>query len=153
MNSSNVIYKTKTATQEEIYSHLSDCNYNFIPPLDERVNIQEYSKKIVEKSVTFEAWANTILVGFVAAYFNDIENHSGYITNVSITKSYMGLGIASKLLNLCIGYAREKNFNELKLEVNKDNAPAINFYKRLNFSAIESKSDNILMKFKINYER
>ncbi len=153
MNISNLKYKTKTATEEEIYSHLKECNNNFSPPLDEKVNIHEYSKKLFEKSVTFEAWIDQILTGLVAAYFNDIEYHSGYITSVSLTKDYMDKGIASELLNMCINYAKQYNFKEIKLEVSKDNSQAIHLYKNYNFIAFENKDDCMLMKLELsNYD-
>jgi ribosomal protein S18 acetylase RimI-like enzyme len=146
MNISQIKYKTKTATVKEIYSHLKECNYNSYPHLDERVNVKEYSIKLFDKSVTFEAWVDNILVGLVATYFNDMENRSGYITNVSITKNYMGLGIASELMNMCIRYASQYNFKEIELEVYKDNNPAILLYKKYGFMDCKNRGDFVLMK-------
>lgn len=150
MNISKIKYKTKTATEEEIYSHLKECNDNFCPQLDERVNIEEYSKKLFDRSVTFEAWVDNILIGLAAAYFNDAENHSGYITNVSITKDYMESGIASELMNMCIRYAKQYKVKEIKLEVFKDNSPAIHLYKRFGFMNFTNKDDFMLMKLGVS---
>ena len=61
----NIDYNTKTALVEDIYFHLKECNYNFIPPLDEKVNIMNYSKKIYEKAITFEAWNEKILIALI----------------------------------------------------------------------------------------
>ena len=106
----NLDYTIKTATEEQIFSHLHGCNDSFITPLNERVELHEYSKKIFDKSMTFEAWENKFLVGLVSAYFNDNENSFGYITNVSTTKKFTGKGIASILLKNCIEYAKQHNF-------------------------------------------
>ena len=153
MNISKIKYKTKTATEEEIYSHLKECNDNFCPQLDERVNIEEYSKKLFDNSVTFEAWVDNILIGLVAAYFNDAENHSGYITNVSITKDYKESGIASELMNMCIRYAKQCKVKEIKLEVHKDNSPAIHLYNKFGFVDCKNKDDFMLMKLGVsNYD-
>ena len=126
------------------------CNENFIPHLEKKVNIHEYSRKIVEKAVTFEAWADGILAGLVAAYFNDPENRIGYITNVSRMKRYAGLGIVSVLMNLCIRYAKQRNFKEIRLEVHMDNVAAVNLYRESGFVDYESKNDSLFMKLELS---
>ena len=142
----NIQYKIKTAVEEDILAHLIECNANFRPPLDEKVNIEEYSKKLFKKSLTFEAWTNQILIGLVAVYFNDLKNYSGYITNVSVIRKYIGQGIASKLLKMSIEYAKTNHFREISLEVSKESKNAIHLYKRFGFSDFKSKDDLILMK-------
>lgn len=150
MNISKLQYKTKTATEEEICSHLRECSIHFRPPLEERVNIEEYSRKLFDKSVTFEAWADGILAGLAAAYFNDPENRFGYITNLSRMKRFAGLGIASGLMDLCIRYARQRNFKEIRLEVHKDNGAAVSLYRKSGFVDYESKNDFLFMKLELS---
>jgi len=145
MNFFKIDYKIKKATEAELSFHLKKCNDNFYPKLDERVNLKEYSKKLFEKSVTFEAWEGPVLIGLVAAYLNDVENHLGYITNVSVLTDYLRTGIAAELMNICVGYAKEQNIKEIKLEVHKDNAPAIKLYKRFKFDEVGKNDDFILM--------
>jgi ribosomal protein S18 acetylase RimI-like enzyme len=141
-------YKIKTATEENICLHLQECNSNFVPPLSERLDIDEYSKKIFDKSITFEAWENDVLAGLIATYF-DYNNLSAFVTNVSVMKGFMGLGLASELLNMCIDYASKQNILEIKLEVNNKNDQAINLYKKFNFIPDEFKTDILIMKFYI----
>jgi ribosomal protein S18 acetylase RimI-like enzyme len=142
----NILYKIKTASEQEIYSHLVKCNNSFIPPLSEKVRINEYAKKIFEKAVVFEAWANNVLVGCIAAYFNDEINHLGYITNVSVINEYIGFGIATKLLNMCIEYAKQNSISEISLEVNKNSRSAIHLYTKFSFRNINCKENNMIMK-------
>ena len=94
MEAPEILYKIKTATVEDIVLHLTACNKYFKPALDKKLDIQEYSEKIFRESVTFEAWADRVLVGLIASYFNDSENRSGFITSVSVEKKYKGKGIA-----------------------------------------------------------
>jgi ribosomal protein S18 acetylase RimI-like enzyme len=143
MEKSGIIYKIKTATVKEILAHLKECNNNFSPPLAERVNVDAYSRKLYEKSVTFEAWEGRCLAGLLAAYFNDSTDCSVFITNVSVLKDFMGLGIASELLRECIEYAIKENFREIKLEVNKENSYAIGLYRKFDF-IIDGISDSFL---------
>ena len=147
MKTADISYKIKTAKANHISLHLTECSDSFVPPLAERVNINEYAKKIFEKSVTFEAWSDQLLVGFIAAYFN--ADGSAFITNVSILNQFVGYGIASNLLNMCIEHARKKNFREITLEVHENNSIAISLYKKFSFAIYETKDNELLMKRQI----
>lgn len=137
-------YKINTANNQEIFLHLQLCNNEFIPRLNTIVDLFEYSNKIHQYAITFEAWNKKRLVGLVALYFNNNEN-LGYITNVSVCKYYMGKGIASKLLEMCINYAKSNKFNYIELEVNHENIPALNFYIKNNFRQKESTKASYIM--------
>ena len=145
MSISNAIFRTNTASKEEIFLHLEECKNNFIPPLDQTVDLSEYAKKIADRSITFEAWINNTLAGLVAAYFNDAENHSGYITNVSVLGNCKGKGIGYELMRRCIEFAIQNCFNQIKLEVAENNDNAIQLYKKLNFVIFEKKDKKIGM--------
>lgn len=146
MNLFNIKYQIKTANENEISAHLKECNNNFSPPLNKRVDVKEYSKKISEKAITFEAWHKKKLIGLVAAYFNDFKNQTGFITNVSVIKNYFGIGVATKLMKMCMTYAKQNNFKKITLEVEKYNNAAINLYQKFSFVYFRKKDDYILMK-------
>ncbi len=146
MNTETIIYKIKTATGKDVCGHLEKCKEAFTPALDKKVNIAEYSKKIVENSITFEAWANKELAGMIAAYFNDKKNYTGFITNVSLISEYAGKGIASRLLENCIRFAKDKGFKEIVLEVNAASLPAIKLYTKNHFKEISSQGDTKTMR-------
>ncbi|MEI6696951.1 MAG: GNAT family N-acetyltransferase [Bacteroidota bacterium] len=150
MIQNSIIYNIKTASAKEIYSHLLKCNDSFIPPLSETINIEEYSNKLFEKSILFEAWDNNILVGCIAAYFNDTFTHNGFITNVSVINEYAGNGIATALLKMCIEYAKNNNIHMILLEVNRNNSSAIFLYEKFGFLCINTKVDILTMNLKIN---
>ena len=141
----NNFYKINSANNQEIFLHLQLCNNEFIPKLNTRVDIVEYSNKIHQNSIKFEAWNKKRLIGLIALYFNNDE-FSGYITNVSVCKDYMGKGIASKLLEMCVNYAKFNKYNYIELEVNHENIPAINFYIKNYFSQKERTKDSYIMK-------
>jgi len=141
-----VKYKIKTATPRDIYCHIKECDNYFTPPLSARLSLQDYARKIFENSVTFEAWSGDILVGLVAAYFNDSDNITGYITNVSILNNYMRQGIAGELMKECIEYAIKNKFNEIKLEVSTANASAIDLYRKFGFVNFGIKDNFLQMK-------
>lgn len=142
-------YAQGTASEEDIFFHLHKCNKDFIPPLDNKVNIKEYAAKIFEKAITFEAWDNNIMVGLVAAYFNDLENKTGYITSVSIIRTYRGIGIAHNLLNNCITHAGLNNFKSICLEVSALNNQAVLIYKKIGFQVQEENDSLLIMRYEI----
>lgn len=142
----NIIYKIGIAKESEIRLHLEQCSNNFIPALENRVNLVDYSIKISRNAVTFEAWSDEELVGLIAAYFNDMEMKSGFITSVSVLKEYLKNGIASKLLRKCIEYANQLKFKEINLEVFENNEPAINLYKSFGFLITENSNNNFRMR-------
>jgi len=129
-------YTLRTATVSDIIIHLNRCRDNVIPVLEKITNIEVYSKKLAEYSVTFEAWYNKDLIGLVAAYFNDPKNKLGFITNVSVIKEYYRKGIASKLLNDCIVYGQQNYFQEIRLDVSVSNEQAISLYRKFNFEEV-----------------
>lgn len=141
----NIVYKKNTASEEELYQHLIKCNNDFVPPLSGTVDIKKYSRKIFDKAIRFEAWSDNILVGCLAGYFNDKTNHLAFITNVSVIKEYWGQGIASKLLMTCIEYTRDNQFDQISLEVNRQNSSAFHLYEKFNFTHRNTKDDTIIM--------
>jgi ribosomal protein S18 acetylase RimI-like enzyme len=147
---SRLIYKINSATVDEILAHLIDCEGNFTPPLNQKVEISLYANKIFNKSVTFEAWSNGTLVGLVASYFNSSEGQHAFITNVSVIKEYGKKGIASELMSRCIKYATKHNFKRITLEVFNENKELINFYKKFSFEEFEKKGDYLVMRLETN---
>jgi ribosomal protein S18 acetylase RimI-like enzyme len=142
-------YKVKTASKEQMYSHLKECDGTFTPPLSLRVDLLAYSRKIFEKSISFEAWQDNVLVGMINAYLNNASDQTGFITNVSIRKEYMGKGVTSILLQMCLEHARNLSFNRIKLEVSRENSAAIRLYSRAGFTLIGESGANLLMEHKI----
>ena len=146
LNPTEFKYKIKTASEEEIFSHLLSCDEKFVSQLKERTELAKYSKKIFDKAVTFEAWCGNILVGLIAAYFNDTECNSGYISNVSVISDYLKKGIAAELMKLSLKYALENKYKEILLEVNESNHPAINLYRKFGFEIVNNLNSYATMK-------
>lgn len=142
-----VTYKIATASAEEIAKHLNACDFE--PPLENRVDVIEYAKKLFEKSITFEGWVGDKLVGLVASYFN--ENDVGFISNVSTLDEFKGNRIASQLMGMCIQYAERMNFKALTLEVSLTNHGAIKLYTKFNFYNVGVRDELIIMRLEIDY--
>lgn len=143
-----ITYKFNFAKNDDIFNHLKICNASFIPPLSQKVDIENYSQKIYDNADTFEAWGENKLIGLVATYCNNI-NKSAFITSVSVIKTYTNRGVGSKLLEDCIKYVEGKGFREITLEVNIQSKKARSLYKKLNFQEVEFDNKIIIMRYQI----
>jgi ribosomal protein S18 acetylase RimI-like enzyme len=147
MHNHTIIYRIKSASENDIRLHLEACNSQFIPPLDTQVDLVQYAKKLFRKAVTFEA-----LAGLVAAYFTDKTDKNAFITNVSLLKEYRNQGLASKLMDNCIDYAGKNNIASIRLEVNRNNITALKLYEKYHFKQDQCVKDLVVMTLQLIHE-
>lgn len=125
------------------------CDEDFIPKLSSRVNIGNYCNKLLSKADIISLHLNEKLVGVLAIYLNDFINKVAFISSVCILKEYRGLGFSKILLEKAFDISKEKKFLKIKLEVGKNNLPAITLYKNFGFKESENLSETIIMQYDI----
>jgi ribosomal protein S18 acetylase RimI-like enzyme len=140
-----VVYLTNKASDAETAEFLWNCDADFVPPLSTRVEIKDYSKKIVSKATRFEAWSGGKIVGLVAAFCNDQEMNIAYITNVSLLRKWTGKGIAYRLMGQCIEHAKALGMQQIRLEVATGNTAAIKLYEKSGFVAVGENLPFVIM--------
>lgn len=143
--SGSIEYGLNKAAMAQLVRHLTDCDADFVPPLSERVGIEDYAGKLSGKATRFEAWSGDELVGLVAAYCNDRERCVAFITSVSVLKGWQGRGIAASLVQQCIAHAKASGMRRISLQVASDNLPAIGLYEKCGFVAGEAKAAFVVM--------
>ena len=143
---------TNRGDPEQIAAHLRACDSSFTPRLSDRLDFSGYAQKIAEKAIRFEVWAEDQLVGLVAAYFNNTETRTAFVTNVSVLPGWQGRGIASQLVSQCIIHAERVGFWRIELEVGAQNTPAVRLYEKHGFSADVLRGPSIMMHLDINKE-
>lgn len=113
---------------------------------------QEYIDKIyeIEKESIDVAWTKEQLIGLignpdvvarvglidgevVCSYSFNIIIDEGDVNNLSVDKSWRGRGIGNLLIEDMILSAKCKNLQNITLEVNENNAVAINLYNKYGF--------------------
>ena len=140
-----ILYKINTCTKKQVKEHLNTCSSSFIPPLDARINIDEYSERIYLKAKRFEAIQfyededEGFLVGLIAVYENQGLD---FITSVSVLPQYVGKNISSELLST---YISASSCDRIRLEVDKENLRAINFYKKHKFKIVKEEKTSLIM--------
>lgn len=138
---------------QEIKSYLILNESIFVPRLESRTNIDEYSYKLFNNAIQFWGYFRNDLAGFMACYFNHPQKVYGYITTISIIKKYQGQGFGQKLVKKAIAYAEKKGFATIKLEVNKKNDLAITLYKKLGFIIFKTDNKSHYMELNLKHKR
>lgn len=110
--------------KDSLYSDFDDFwNYNIFKSELKNPN----SKYIIAKE-------NNEIIGF-AGYWKSVDDV--HITNIVTKKIYRNNGIAKKMLEHLINFAKlEKNITSITLEVNSKNIPAIKLYNSFNFKVV-----------------
>ena len=126
-------YAVNIAKYDEIHAHLVRCNASFVPPLDSRVVLEDYARKLVSAATRYEAWAGESVIGLVAIYANDPTKREAFITDVSVEEAHGNQGIAQKLLRQCIEETGKQGFQTIVLEVSRTNHLAMELYRKLGF--------------------
>ena len=134
-----------TASFDQIVNYLRKADDHFIPSLSDQVDLEIYAKKIIDHAETIEAWQENALIGLLAVYLNNAKYSSAFITSISILKSFHGAGIAKKLMHDCIDLATRLDFEEVSLEVGRENVRAISFYHKIGFSERHRNDQSIFM--------
>jgi ribosomal protein S18 acetylase RimI-like enzyme len=144
MQASGIRFGLDEAALNDVRALLHECDEEFPIPLSTKVNIEEYARKIHEHATNFEAWKDETLVGVISTYFNDKLGKEAFITNVCVVTLVKELGIASELLRMTIAYGRERRYQKIRLEVDKQNVAAMRLYTKFGFT-IESETDKVLV--------
>jgi ribosomal-protein-alanine N-acetyltransferase len=70
------------------------------------------------------------LLGYLVLYFTDFD---GELETVAVEKGFRGHGIGGALLSAMLDFGREKNLEQIVLEVRPSNEPALALYKARGF--------------------
>lgn len=109
--------------------------------LFEKVDLDDYCKKLSEKAYVIVAKEQDDIIGFLAIYINDNANYVAYITLIGVSKKFQMRGYGSKLLNYANDLAKKNGMKYIRLEVDNRNEKAERFYKKNGF-ILESFSEN-----------
>ncbi len=107
----------------------------------------ELADKFAKYAVFVVALDNGIDVGYVAFYCNDKVKKSAFVSMIIVDSEFQGKGYGKKLIEKAVETARSSDMKSVKLEVNKENRYAIEFYDKLGFVILnQSETGYILEK-------
>jgi ribosomal protein S18 acetylase RimI-like enzyme len=140
-----ITYSVNRSSAAEIVAHLLVADAAFEPALSSRVNIWDYSQKLHDRAVRFEAWLGKQLVGLVASYCNQPDGGKAFVTSVSVWPETRGQGVAGQLMRQCIEHVRGLGLGQIELEVVQCSLPAVALYQKLGFNTISSNGATLTM--------
>jgi RimJ/RimL family protein N-acetyltransferase len=140
-------YKIKTAAKNDILMHLEEVDDLFKPKLSSSINLEEFSDKIFNKCITFEAWNNNKLIGLLSGYYNDQSTLIAFWNHWAVNASYHGIQCGIRILKEALNYGKEMKFKEINLEVNKNNTKVIEIYSKSGAVKFKENDTSIFMKY------
>lgn len=107
---------------------------NLLTEFDEFWNYSILEQEFKNENTTYiTAKINNEIVGFAGLL---IILDEATIMNIVTKKDKRRLGIGDLLLQELINISQKQNVNSITLEVNSNNVPAINLYKKYNFKEV-----------------
>ena len=137
--------------ENRIKRFLVKADSYFSPTLSSRVDISTYSKKLSQNAFNVFIHNGEEDIAHAAVYANDKVEFKAFLSTICVLPNFQCRGYANKLLNLCIGYAKQKGMHFFELEVDNNNRDAILFYKRNEFeiSSYINDQKSMIMRFKL----
>ena len=130
------IFSINKSNENDLVNYINKCQNLFSPALNEIIDLNEFTNKILYKCDKFECWSNNVLIALVSAYINDKNSHVAFINHVCVLKDFEKKGIAKKLLHNCFIECQKRNFLEIQLNVMENNYKAISLYQNLGFEKL-----------------
>lgn len=129
-------------TEKALLQFFLEVDSDFNPPLSERLNIEEYVKKIFSLATLFSEFsADGYLMGVVAIYLYDSSSENAFVPFVAVRTIDRGKGIAKRILSKAIDAARLKGKKKVGIATN--NPIALHLYENLGFKRIDGEYDDI----------
>lgn len=134
-----------------IKEYILQYDNDFFEPLSSRIDMNGFSQKLSDLSLTFIIYKDAAVAGLICSYFYDPANKVGFITLVHTKHEYRGQHLSLHLLNTVKEYARRNGFERIALFVSKQQKSAFQLYSRHGFIVLsEDKSGRCKMECIIN---
>lgn len=105
----------------------------FPEPLSQSVKLDEYAKKLFEKSTLCVQTENNKIVSLVAGYTQNLTDNMAFVSLVATLDEAKGKGYAKKLLKDFINICQKKHIPAVHLYVYTGNTPAEKLYHKTGF--------------------
>lgn len=148
-----MIKKASISDLNQLYSITKSCAKHMIENGIFQWNEMYPSKEILQNDIELQQiWKlqeNEIIVGIIVLTeiedkeYKDVkwltENHKNlYIHRLVVHPNFQGKGYAQKLMNYTENYAKENNYNSIRLDTFSQNKRNQEFYEKRNYIKLES---------------
>jgi len=135
-----VNYSERKPSINQLKRHLEKCNDLFPTPLSDRVDFDEYVKKLVDNAcfLSFFNEDESEIIACLAYYTGD----NFFISSLSVLNDFQNKGLAKFLMARLLSFCDDK---KILLEVEVSNFKAIDFYENHGFIESSRTKKNILL--------
>jgi len=127
---------------EKLIIFLNKINTAFPVHLSEKIQIDEYARKVLRLGLVIKMEQNNEIIGVITGYVNDKVTQAGYISVLGVSEHHRGKKIGSRLLQDFMARARTENLKKISLFTHKDNRNALNMYLNHGFVPDDSITKN-----------
>lgn len=132
----------KVDNKSDIVQVLSQFMHIFPNFLTRVEHIEPFAEKLAKYAEVYKIVELDSVEGFVAFYANDSLTKTGYITLIGVSPHLQNMGKGKLLLDYALHRMVQAQMHFCKLEVEKNNYNALQFYKRMGFSCYSNASTN-----------
>lgn len=111
--------------------------------------IKKISKKIYDFGNMIIICDKQTICGFAGYYANDVISRKAYVSMIAIRPEYRGYGYGRQLLNAISIHASKVGMEIIRLQVDKWNENALEFYKKCKFYIVEEYDNSFFMECRI----
>lgn len=141
-----MVYSIKKLAYIDVLNILKDCENSFDPPLSQNIpyTVEEYAIKLSNNASFVVCEEEGEIIGFTAFYTN-IEGGFFYIPQIWVSDKHQRKGIGAKMMEQLIAADAPVNVGTIRLEVRKNNAKAVTFYKKIGFKILDDNGRKVLL--------
>lgn len=142
MKISNLQFDIKTLSLTEVSLFFKEHDNDYFERLSDRVDIEEYSSKLLENAIFFTLSDDSTLIGLSPCYFNNEEEKVAYISSLTIKNGFRRKTLGSEMIKQIAAHAKSKRFNDVLVKIHYDNKASQYFYHRNGFTDFKKDREN-----------
>lgn len=128
--------------KNDLVAYLRAVDALFPVPLSQKIVIEEYADKLLQRATLVCSSEHNKLMGLAAGYTENLpESNMAYLALVGVRPEGQRKGLGSCLVNQFISIARQSGAKGLHLYTHPSNDKAIAMYLKLGFSQIHIPGD------------
>lgn len=133
----NIKSRDGETLKKEIASFLKANDYQFMPPLSERVEIEEWTQKLFKEAVIDLAWSENTLVGISFYYSTPDEFPYARHVGICVDESQKGRGIGAALIQQCICCCQKRGSVGIESQTWESNNVSRSLFEKFGFEEID----------------
>lgn len=130
---------------EQLKNLLYKMEQFFVPSLSSKVNINDYSMKLINNADNFLLLNKQNEIGLLSMYTNNYLKNEAYISSIVLMPKHHGKSLSQYLIEFGCEYAFSVGMKTIKLEVSKANGRALAFYIKNKFTIIKEENNSLVL--------